>query len=152
MIGEKGSTHFTAKEVAAVNKFHNAMADSKEYYVAENNVEAVCRGGGAVLCMVNGNNQDVTISNGGGTVKAGTYKDLVSGGTFTVTSDKISGHIGDTGIAVFYDGAAAVSDSSSSSSTVTAKPTQKPSSDTSTTTASGKQAIYFDNSSYFGEL
>lgn len=119
-LGQKGSTHFTSPEVAAVNKFHNAMAgSSKEYYLAEGNTEAVLRAGGAVLAMVNGGAQDVTISNGGSTVAPGTYTDMVSGGTFTVTADKISGHVGDKGIAVFYDGSKAPA---SSTTTVTDSP------------------------------
>ena len=32
MYGVKGSTHFTTKEVAAVNHFHNAMVGTKKYY------------------------------------------------------------------------------------------------------------------------
>jgi alpha-amylase len=33
-MGVKGSTHFTSKEVAEVNKFHNAMIGQKEYFVS----------------------------------------------------------------------------------------------------------------------
>ena len=101
--GEKGSTHFTAKEVAAVNHLHNACVGEKDYMVAENGVAAVCRESGAVIVKGSGSGQ-VTIKNGGGLTEPGTYTDEVSGNTFTVTSDTISGTVGDTGIAAFYNG------------------------------------------------
>ncbi len=45
---------------------------------------------------------DVEVNNSSSMVPVGTYVDEVSGSTFTVTDKKISGHIGDTGIAVIY--------------------------------------------------
>ncbi len=102
--GVKGSTHYTEKQVAEVNKFKNAMVGQKEYLTTGDNCFVVCRGGGAVIVNASGGSKDVTVPNGGGTVPAGTYTDKISGSTFTVTSSTISGHIGDTGIAVFYNG------------------------------------------------
>ncbi|MBQ3418469.1 MAG: starch-binding protein [Ruminococcus sp.] len=101
--GKKGSTHYTSKEVAAVNHFHNAMAGTGEYFGADNGCFVVCRGGGAVIVSPNGSNFDITVKNGGGMVPAGTYTDEVSGSTWTVTGSSISGHIGSSGIAVIYD-------------------------------------------------
>ncbi len=101
---KKGSTHFTSKQVAEVNKFKNAMVGQKEYLTTGDNCFVICRGGGAVIVNASGGGKDVTVPNGGGTVPAGTYTDKISGSTFTVTSSTISGHIGDTGIAVFYNG------------------------------------------------
>ena len=103
MAGAKGSTHFTSKEVAAVNHFHNAMVGTKEYYVNGGSAAAVCREGGAVVVKGSGSGH-VEIENGGGTVAPGTYTDEVTGNTWTVTSSTISGDVGDTGIAVFYNG------------------------------------------------
>lgn len=107
-MGQKGSTHFTSKEVAEVNKMHNICAGESNYYVHENNVAAQVRKSGAVIVLGNGSNQDVSFANadGKGTLgmTAGTYTDKVSGGTFTVTTSTISGHVGDKGIAVIYDG------------------------------------------------
>lgn len=108
MAGAKGSTHFTSKEVAAVNHFHNAMVGQAEYYVNENGAAAVCRTGGAVIAKGSGSGQ-VTISNGGGTVTPGTYTDEITGNEWTVTSTSISGTVGDTGIAVIYDEGSVVS-------------------------------------------
>ena len=104
---KKGSTHFTAKEIAAVNHFHNAMVGTKEYFLTDNGCFVVCRGGGAVIVSPSGSNFDITVQNGGGLVPSGTYKDEVSGSTWTVNGSSISGHIGDTGVAVIYDQPAA---------------------------------------------
>lgn len=101
--GRKGSTHFTAKEVAAVNHFHNAMAGTDEKYATSGGCYVVCRGGGAVVVSPSGADIDVTLANPGGMVPSGTYTDEVSGKTWTVDGTSIKGHIGSTGIAVFYD-------------------------------------------------
>lgn len=98
--GVKGSTHFTEKEVAAVNHLHNACVGQKDYIVSEGNTAAVCRETGAVVVGQSG--QQVTISNGGGLTAPGTYKDEVSGNEWTVTADKISGKLSDKGISAFY--------------------------------------------------
>ena len=103
MSGSKGSTHFTSKEVAEVNRFHNAMIGQKEYDTSGDNCSVVCREKGAVIVAGNGGNRDVSVPNGGGIVAPGTYTDQVSGNTWTVTSTTISGKIGDTGIAVVYN-------------------------------------------------
>ncbi len=103
----KGSTHFTAKEIAAVNHFHNAMVGTKEYFLSDNGCFVVCRGGGAVIVSPSGSNFDITVQNGGGLVPSGTYTDEVSGSTWTVNGSSISGHIGNTGVAVIYNQPAA---------------------------------------------
>ena len=100
---KKGSTHFTSPEVAAVNRFHNAMIGSSEMFLTAGGCYVVCRGGGAVIVSPKGANVNVTVTNGGGMVPAGTYTDEISGSTFTVTSTTITGKIGSTGIAVIYD-------------------------------------------------
>ncbi|MDE6271973.1 MAG: starch-binding protein [Muribaculaceae bacterium] len=102
-MGQKGSTHFTAKEVAEVNKFRNAMVGLDDYYSASNGVACVTRkGGGAVIVVGAGGSRQVNVPNGGSFVPAGTYVDKVSGNSFTVTSSTISGKTGSSGIAVIY--------------------------------------------------
>ncbi|MBQ2276685.1 MAG: starch-binding protein [Lachnospiraceae bacterium] len=101
--GQKGSTHFKSKEVAAVNHFHNAMIGQKDYYTTGNNCAVVCREKGAVIVAGSGGNFNVTVPNGGKTTKPGTYKDEITGATWTVTETTISGKIGSTGIAVIYN-------------------------------------------------
>lgn len=100
--GEKGSTNFTTPKVAEVNKFRNAMIGTGDCFVNENGVNAVLRGRGAVVVKPKGSGS-VTISNVNSTVEPGTYTDQVGGGSWTVTASQISGNIGASGIAVFYD-------------------------------------------------
>lgn len=103
-MGQKGSTHFTSKEIAEVNKFRNKMSGTADYFTASNGVVCVTRkGGGAVIVIGSGGSKSVSVSNGGGYVPAGTYKDQVSGNTFTVTASTITGTVGSTGIAVVYN-------------------------------------------------
>lgn len=101
-LGQKGGVDFKNKEVAAVNHFHNAMLGQKDYYVSENGAMAVCREKGVVVVKASGSG-NVSISNGGSTVAPGTYKDEITGNTWTVTTSTISGTIGSTGIAVVYN-------------------------------------------------
>ena len=101
--GKKGSTHFTSKEVAAVNHFHNAMIGKAEKYSATAGCYVVWREGGAVIVSMNGSDVDVSVNNSGSMVPVGTYTDEVSGSEWTVTETKITGHIGNSGIAVVYN-------------------------------------------------
>ncbi|WP_316608420.1 alpha-amylase family glycosyl hydrolase [uncultured Ruminococcus sp.] len=99
--GTKGSTHFTSKEIAAVNRFHNAMIGTEEKYIYNGGCYSVLRSRGAVL-VSKSSDLDVSVNNSNSLVPAGTYIDEVTGNTFTVTDTKIKGHIGTTGIAVIY--------------------------------------------------
>lgn len=106
-LGQKGSTHFTSKEVAEVNHMHNICAGEPNYYVHGDNVAAQVRQSGAIIVLGRGSDQSVSFDNGKGDgkwLKAGTYTDKVGGGTFTVTTSTISGKVGSTGIAVIYNG------------------------------------------------
>ncbi len=103
-VGVKGSEAFKAKHIAAVNKLRNAMGDTPEYLASADGVTVVTRaGGGACIVVGNGQGRSVSVPNGGGYLPAGTYRDLVSGNTFTATATTISGTVGSTGIAVVYD-------------------------------------------------
>ncbi len=101
--GQKGSTAFKNAEIAAVNQLKNACVGEKDYYTTGNNCAVVCRESGAVIVAGSGGGFRVDVPNGGGTTKPGTYKDLVSGSTWTVTSSTISGQIGSSGIAVLLN-------------------------------------------------
>jgi alpha-amylase len=125
--GNKGSTHFKSKEVAAVNHFKNALVGRRESYTTGDGCDVVCRDGGAVIATANGSGGKKTVPNADGLVRAGTYTDLVSGNKFTVTSTTISGTVGSTGIAVFYNeepaGPSAYATASTSYNTETMKVT-----------------------------
>lgn len=101
-VGQKGSTHFTSKEVAEVNKFKNEMLGKKDSYSQNGSAASVTREkGGAVIVAKNGYAK-VEVANGNGYCPAGKYYDRVSGNEFTVTSTTISGKVGSKGIAVIY--------------------------------------------------
>ncbi|MCH5218778.1 MAG: hypothetical protein J1F07_09590 [Muribaculaceae bacterium] len=102
-VGQKGSTHFTEPVVAEVNKFKNAMVGKADYYSQNGSTASVTRkDGGAVIVNKMGAG-DVKVPNGNSYCPVGTYIDHISGNTFTVTADFITGKVGDTGVAVLYD-------------------------------------------------
>ncbi len=106
IFGAKGSTHFTAPQVAEVNHMHNKCAGEPNCCVSNSYLMAQVRKSGAVVVLA-GNNTDktVTFANGDGSgnwLKAGTYTDKVGGGKFKVTKTTITGKVGSTGIAVLY--------------------------------------------------
>lgn len=105
-FGDKGSVHFKDAEVAQVNYMHNVCAGEPNYYVKGDGVCAQVRKSGAIIVLGRGSDRDVTVANGAGDgkwLKSGTYKDMVGGGAFTVNASTISGHVGESGIAVIYN-------------------------------------------------
>ena len=123
MVGQKGSTHFTSAEVAAVNHFHNACIGEKDYYTTtpDMSAAAITRKSGACIVLGGDGNREVTIANGGKLTTPGTYYDEITGNKLEVTEDKITGVVGSTGIAVFYhaDQKASVSADKESGTTFT---------------------------------
>lgn len=106
IFGAKGSTHFTAPQVAEVNHMHNKCAGEPNCCVSNSDLMAQVRKSGAVVVLA-GSNTDKTVmfANGDGSgnwLKAGTYTDKVGGGKFKVTKTTITGKVGSTGIAVLY--------------------------------------------------
>lgn len=100
-VGVKGSTHFTAKEVAAVNHFHNAMGNLDEEFDKIDGAKAVYRQKGVVIVKPGGGKVSLPLHN---LEAEGIYKDEVTGNTFTVAGENISGVVdAATGIAVVYD-------------------------------------------------
>ena len=103
MMGQmSGNTAWKNKEVAEVNKFHNAFVGESEYMSGSGGTVLVERGTtGAVLVNIGGNGGQISAKVN--KMKDGTYKDQVSGSTFTVSGGYISGSIGSKGIAVVYN-------------------------------------------------
>lgn len=95
----KGSTAFKSAAITAVNKLRNAAGSAKDYCTSTGSAFSCTRQGvGSVVVMKGSGN--ISIANGGGYCPTGTYTDMVSGSSFTVTSSTISGNVGSTGIAV----------------------------------------------------
>lgn len=101
-VPQKGSTHFTAKPVAEVNLFHNAMDGKADYYTANGSVASITRKEGGAIVVNFAGAGSVSIANGGGYATPGTYTDRVSGNTWTITTTTISGTTDASGIAVLY--------------------------------------------------
>ncbi len=101
-LGAADKTGWSYAEVGEVNKFHNAFAGQKEYLASSGSI-AYCERGtsGAVLVNCSGTSQQVSVK--ANRMAAGTYKDQITGNTFTVSNGMISGQIGNTGIAVVYN-------------------------------------------------
>ena len=137
-MGQKGSVQFKQPQIAEVNKFRNLMTGKKDYFSRGNGVASVTRENGGAVIVKSGGAGNVSVANGGGYCPAGTYKDRVSGATFTVTATTISGNVGASGIAVIYkDG-------------VTPDPTPDPNPDPDPTpdpTPDGDCYVYFENTS-----
>ncbi len=103
VIGEKGNDQFKHPEVAAVNKFRNAMAGEDEYLRNIN-------GSSELLQIDRGNSGTCIINLGAGThintktnMADGVYTDQVSGRTFTVTNGMIEGDLDGEAVAVIYE-------------------------------------------------
>ena len=100
IMGECNTYVWCSKEVAAINHFNNRFSGTADNIGCEGNVMYCQRGNGIVLASFNGAGS-VSISAHG--MADGTYKDEVSGSTFTVSGGTLSGTIGsDMGIAVVY--------------------------------------------------
>ena len=106
VLGEDNGT-WRDKGVAEVNKFHNYFAGTSENAssMSNNKVFAVERGTkgsyeGILLVNLDRGAKDINESC---SMKNGTSNDQVTGGSFTVSGGKISGKIGDKGVAVVYN-------------------------------------------------
>ena len=89
MIGGPGNTLWQDKTVAAVNQFRNNFAGQSEKVTASGSQFYVQRGTtGMVVVNLGGSNASINFAS---TMANGTYKDQVSGGTFTVSGGKLTG-------------------------------------------------------------
>ncbi len=123
-IGTVNSTQCFSDEVVAVNKFHNYYAGQNEYVAYSGSVAYVERGtDGVVLVNVGGSSQQVSVP--AHIMKDGTYKDQITGNTFTVSGGQISGQIGSTGVAVVYNATEPPTQPTQPTQPTT-KPTEKP--------------------------
>ena len=98
------NTTWKSKAVAEVNKFKNYFDGESEYLSSESGCAYNERGTeGVVISKLSGSG---SVSLTARKMKAGTYKDQVSGNTFTVKNGKITGNVGSTGVAVVYNATA----------------------------------------------
>ena len=79
------------------------MDGKADYYKKSNGCSVITRKDGGAVIVKGSGSGNVSVENGGGYAKPGTYKDAISGNTFTITSSNISGTVGSSGIAVIYE-------------------------------------------------
>ena len=104
VLGAKGNDQFKSTEVKEVNLFRNAMAGKSEYLRnpgKDSQILQIDRGNEGTV-IINLKEESVNI-NSDTKMKDGTYKDQVSGRTFTVSNGKISGTLDKRKVAVIYN-------------------------------------------------
>ena len=104
VLGAKGNNEFKSTEVREVNLFRNAMAGKSEYLRnpgKDSQILQIDRGNEGTV-IINLKEESVNI-NSDTKMKDGTYKDQVSGRTFTVANGKISGSLDKRKVAVIYN-------------------------------------------------
>lgn len=103
MGGVSTDTTYKSTAVSEINKFHNLFVGQSEKLGFSGNIAYVARGtSGIVLSNCNGTNASVSISGTG--LADGKYTDTISGAEFTVANGVLTGSIGNTGVAVVYNG------------------------------------------------
>ena len=102
LMGKCETYTWASKEVAAVNHFNNYYHNEKSVQGNDGSIGYCRRGDGMVIINLAGPG---AVSLGAQGLPAGSYKDEVSGTTFTCNGTTVSGTIGgDYGIAVLYKG------------------------------------------------
>ena len=100
-VGVDGDTTWKSKEIAEINKFKNYFNGQSEYLSASGKTAYNERGtSGVCIAKLDGAG---TVSLPTHTMAAGTYKDQITGNTFTVANGTISGTVGSSGVAVVYN-------------------------------------------------
>ena len=94
-------TTWKSKAVSEINKFKNYFKDKSEYLAYSGKVAYNERGNsGVVISKLDGAG---TVNLTANRISSGTYYDQITGNKFTVSGGKISGTVGDTGVAVVYN-------------------------------------------------
>lgn len=101
LIGEANKTSWADPAVKAVNQFSNYFGEVGEYNSVQNKMTLIERGSlGAVIVNLGGTTATANLTTH--TLADGTYTDSITGKTFTVKNSKLTGSIGNTGIACLY--------------------------------------------------
>ena len=105
LIGECATNTWQSIEVTEINRFKNYFVGADELKSTEDGFYLMERfnltDSGVVIVDIEGNQEvnKIAVSS----MSDGYYHDQISGNTFTVKNGKISGNIGDSGIAVIYN-------------------------------------------------
>lgn len=142
------SNTFKSSAVTAANKFHNLFIGAEEKLYSSDSL-AICErysSNGAGMVIVNCGGDSTNVNN----VKTsympnGSYKDAVSGNTFTVSNGTVSGSIGSAGVAIIYN-ASQIVVPTTQPTTSYVPPTQAPTTQQSQPTVAPTTTTSGDNS------
>ena len=111
-LGDAKQTSWSNATTKAINQFHNYFIGESEYCTSNSNGWAyIERGTKGAIIVHRGGATTGTINVANHRLTNGTYKDSLTGNTFTVSGGKISGKVGSTGVAcIYYDGEAPTED------------------------------------------
>lgn len=102
-LGTASSGGWETIEVREVNLFKNKFVGQSEYLATSGSIAYNVRGNKGVILVNTGGMAVGGVSVPSVGMTSGTYKDQITGNTFTVSNGTISGNIGSTGIAVVYN-------------------------------------------------
>ncbi len=105
LMGNAGDPSWKSSVVCEINKFHNKYVGTDDAVLNNETTVAVQRGDSGIVIVNLGESSDISLATNA--MKDGTYTDAVTGAQFTVANGTITGKVGDTGIAVVYEGAVA---------------------------------------------
>lgn len=104
-LGDAKTTSWANATTKAVNQFHNFFVGQSEYCTSNQNGWAyIERGTTGCIIVHRGGSTSGSVNLTSHKLKDGTYKDSLTGNTFTVKNKKITGNVGSTGVAcIYYD-------------------------------------------------
>lgn len=103
LLGDVKYTSWSNEITKAINQFHNYFIGSNEYCTANSGgVAYIERGntGCMIVCLGGTTSKSVSLQNH--QLTPGTYIDAITGNKFTVTSSRITGQVGTSGVACLY--------------------------------------------------
>ena len=111
-LGDAKKTAWSNATTKAINQFHNYFIGQAEYCTNNQNGWAYIERGNAGAIIVHlGDSTSGSVSLTNHKLANGTYKDAITGNTFTVSGGRITGSVGTSGVAcIYYDGDAPTPD------------------------------------------
>ena len=127
-LGDAKMTSWSNATTKAINQFHNYFIGTSEYCTDNSNGWAyIERGNNGAIIVHRGNSTSGSVNVANHKLANGTYKDSITGNTFTVSGGKISGNVGSSGVAcIYYDDSAPLPTSGQDDPTTAVDPSGYP--------------------------
>ena len=105
-LGDAKLTAWSNATTKAINRFHNYFIGQAEYCTGNQNGWAyIERGNTGAIIVHLGDTKGGNVNLTNHKLSNGTYKDAITGNTFTVSNGRITGSVGSTGVAcIYFDG------------------------------------------------